>query len=84
MFFRVGNFLPFVQFLLAISVNKNMRCVRDQKMDFYTIYETELSMQVLSYFTSIEILSDLKLEKCGPHTAGHINLTYDQTRFSIE
>ena len=38
---------------------------------------------VLFYFTSIEILSDLRLEKCGP-LAGHINLTYDQTRFSME
>ena len=37
---------------------------------------------VLFYFT-IEILSDLRLEKCGP-LAGHINLTYDQTRFSME
>ena len=37
----------------------------------------------LFYFTSIEILSDLRLEKCGP-LAGHINLTYDHTIFSME
>ena len=45
--------------------------------------KAQLSDDTNFYFTNIELLFDLRLEKCGPF-AGHINLTYDQTRFSME
>ena len=50
-----------------ICKQKYARCAQQKKWTFTILTKLELSMQVLLYFTSVEILSDLRLEKCGLH-----------------
>ena len=51
--------------MLTTFVNKNTRGVQNQKLTFTIFTNLELSVQVLLHYTSIVILSDLRLEKCG-------------------